>query len=85
MATLADLFKTRYLTGGSGVGFSAIRLHYRGVDELCRAFGATALTVGSDIYFREEAFAPHTPEGLRQQAIAGRGGRPGRTAVPHPR
>src|SRR5207237_174191 len=33
--------------------------------ELCRAFGATALTVGSDIYFREEAFAPHTPKGLR--------------------
>ena len=65
MARLADLFKTCYLTGGSGVGFSAIRLHYRGVDEICRAFGATALTVGSDIYFRQEAFAPHTPEGLR--------------------
>ena len=65
MATLADLFKTCYLTGGSGVEFSAIRLHFRGVDEICRAFGATALTVGSDIYFRQEAFAPHTPEGLR--------------------
>jgi len=65
MATLADLFKTCYLTGGSGVEFSAIRLHYRGVDEICRAFGATALTVGSDIYFRQEAFAPHTPGGLR--------------------
>ena len=50
MATLADLFKTCYLTGGSEVEFSAIRLHYRGVDEICRAFGATALTVGSDIY-----------------------------------
>ena len=65
MPTLADLFKTCYLTGGSGVDLSAIRLHYRGVDEVCRAFGATALTVGSDIYFRQEAFAPHTPEGLR--------------------
>lgn len=65
MPTLADLFKTCYLTGGSGVEFSAIRLHYRGVDEICRAFGAAALTVGSDIYFRREAFAPHTPEGLR--------------------
>jgi hypothetical protein len=67
MPTLADLFKTCYLTGGSGSGvdFSAIRLHYRGVDEVCRAFGATALTAGSDIYFRQEAFAPHTPEGLR--------------------
>jgi hypothetical protein len=65
MPALADLFKTCYLTGGSGVEFSAIRLHYRGVDDICRAFGATALTVGSDIYFRREAFAPHTPEGLR--------------------
>jgi Domain of unknown function (DUF4157) len=65
MPTLADLFETCYLTGGSGVEFSAIRLHCRGVDEICRAFGATALTVGSDIFFRREAFAPHTPEGLR--------------------
>ena len=65
MATFADLFKTRYLTGGRGVEFSSIRLHYRGVDEICRAFGATALTVGSDIYFRQGAFAPHTAEGLR--------------------
>ena len=65
MATLADLFKTNYLTSGNGVEFVDIRLHYRGVDEICRAFGATALTVGSDIYFRQEAFAPHTPGGLR--------------------
>jgi hypothetical protein len=64
MATLADLFEACYLTGGREADFSAIRLHYRGVDEICRAFGATALTVGSDIYVREEAFAPHTPAGL---------------------
>lgn len=63
MATLADLFKTCYLT--SGVEFADIRLHYRGVDEICRAFGASALTIGSDIYFRRDAFAPHTPGGLR--------------------
>ena len=62
MPALADLFKTCYLTGGSGVEFSAIRLHYRGVDEICRAFGATALTVGSDIFFRREA-AAWTPHG----------------------
>lgn len=37
MATLADLFKTRYLTGGSGVEFSAVRLHHREVDEIWRA------------------------------------------------
>ena len=65
MATFADLFKTCYLTGGSGVEFAAVRLHYRGADRICRAFGATALTVGSDIYFRDGAFAPHTPAGLQ--------------------
>jgi hypothetical protein len=59
MATLADLFKTCYLTSGNGIEFADIRLHYRGVDEICRAFGASALTIGSDIYFRREAFAPH--------------------------
>jgi len=65
MATLADLFKTCYLTSGNGVEFADIRLHYRGVDEICRAFGASALTIGSDIYLRRDAFAPHTPGGLR--------------------
>src|ERR1700751_318510 len=65
MPTLADLFKTCYLTGGSGVEFSAIRLHYRGVDEICRTFGGAAVTVGPAIYFRRGAFAPHTPAGLR--------------------
>jgi hypothetical protein len=65
MATFADLFKARYLTGGSGVDFSSVRLHYRGADRICRASGAAALTVGSDIYFRDGAFATHTPEGLR--------------------
>lgn len=65
MATFADLFTTCYLTGGSGVDFSSVRLHYRGADQICRAFGATALAVGSDIYFRDGAFAPHTPDGLR--------------------
>jgi hypothetical protein len=80
MPTLADLFTTCYLTGGNGVEFSAIRLHCRGVDEICRAFGATALTVGSDIYFRQEAFAPHTPEG----GAPGRAVRPARAARPGP-
>jgi hypothetical protein len=65
MATFADLFTTCYLTGGSGVDFSSVRLHYPGADRVCRAFGATALAVGSDIYFRDGAFAPHTPDGLR--------------------
>jgi Domain of unknown function (DUF4157) len=65
MATSADLFTTCYLTGGSDAEFSKVRVHYRGADEICRTFGATALTIGSDIYFRDGAFAPHTPAGLR--------------------
>ena len=64
MARLADLFKTCYLTSGNGIEFADIRLHYRGVDEICRAFGASALTIGSDIS-SAGAFAPHTPGGLR--------------------
>ena len=51
MPTLADLFKTCYLTGGSGVEFSAIRLHAarataasrRAVAELL-AHGETSIT-----------------------------------------
>ena len=65
MATFADLFTTCYLTGASGVDFPSVRLHYRGADRICRAFGATALAVGSDIYIRDGAFAPYTPGGLR--------------------
>jgi len=65
MATFADLFKTCYLTGGRDVEFAKVRLHFRGADEVCRGFGATALTIGSDIFFRDGAFAPHAPAGLR--------------------
>jgi hypothetical protein len=68
---LADLFTSCYLVGGaggtaaSGVDFSAVRLHPTGAERACRALGARAFTVGSDIYFGAGAFAPHTPEGLR--------------------
>lgn len=64
MTTLADLFSSLYRTGRDGTDFSAIRLHSVGADPICRALGARALTVGSDIYFRDRAFAPHTREGL---------------------
>lgn len=40
MATFADLFKACYLTGGSGVDFSSVRLNYRGADRICRAGAA---------------------------------------------
>ena len=51
LPTLADLFQGRYL--GSGVDFASIRVHYAsgGVDRACRALGARAFTVGSDVYF----------------------------------
>jgi hypothetical protein len=65
MTTLASLFSGLYRTGRDDFDFSAIRLHYVGADRICRALSARALTVGSDIYFRDGAFAPHTREGLR--------------------
>ena len=65
MPTLADLFRRRYL--GSGVvDFASIRVHYAdaGVDQACRALGARAFTVGSDVYFAAGAFRPDRREGL---------------------
>ena len=63
VTTLADLFAFHYRTN-CAVDFSGIRLH-AGADRVCAVFGAQALTVGADIFFRSGAFAPHTPEGLR--------------------
>ena len=62
MMTLADYFASRYR---ADTDFPVIRLHCSGADQVCRAFGASALTVGTDIYFRDGAFAPHTRDGLR--------------------
>ena len=62
---MADLFRGLYRIGGGTVDFGAIRLHRTGADGVCRALGALALTVGSDIYFRDGVFAPYTPAGLR--------------------
>jgi hypothetical protein len=87
--TLADLFRTCYRNPGADVDFSAIRLHYTGADRACRDLRATAMTIGSDIYFRYGAFAPHTRDGLRLLAheVAHvvqqcRGGVDAREAVP---
>jgi hypothetical protein len=62
--TLADLFRRRYLA--TGADFASIRVHYAGadVDRACRALGARAFTVGSDIYFAAGAFRPGTRDGL---------------------
>jgi hypothetical protein len=66
LATLADLFAACYLTG-AGIDLSLVRLHHNGTEaeRACRALGARAFTVGSDIYFGAGAFAPRTPAGLR--------------------
>jgi Domain of unknown function (DUF4157) len=70
LPTLADLFETSYLVNRGargapgGVDFSSIRVHYVGADRACRCVRASAFTVGSDIYFADGAFAPHTRAGL---------------------
>jgi Domain of unknown function (DUF4157) len=64
LPTLADLFGGRYL--GGGADFASIRVHYAGadVDRACRALGARAFTVGSDIYFAVGAFRPDRRDGV---------------------
>jgi hypothetical protein len=64
LPALADLFRGRYLA--CGTDFASIRVHYGGadVDLACRALGARAFTVGSDIYFAAGAFRPDTRDGL---------------------
>jgi hypothetical protein len=64
LPTLADLFGRYYLVNPGGVDFSSIRVHYVGADRECRAVHASAFTVGSDIYFADGAFTPHTRAGL---------------------
>lgn len=64
MSALADLFGTRYLFGQGGIDFASIRLHDAGADRACRALHARVFTTGSDIYFADGAFAPHTRAGL---------------------
>jgi hypothetical protein len=64
LPTLADLFRGRYL--GGGADFASIRVHCAGadVDRACRALGARAFTVGSDIYFAAGAFRPDRRDGV---------------------
>jgi hypothetical protein len=67
MPTLADLFRGHYRAGG--VDFDSIRVHRTdtpgsGTDRACRAVGARAFTVGTDIYFAAGQFRPGTRDGL---------------------
>lgn len=61
--TAAALFQRLFRADGVDLRLSEVRVH-PGADALCAAWGARALTAGSDIYFRTGAFAPHTPQGL---------------------
>lgn len=64
LPTLADLFGRYYAVGQHSFDFSSIRVYYSGADRACRAIQARAFTVGSDIYFADGAFTPHTRRGL---------------------
>jgi hypothetical protein len=64
---LADLFRAHYRA--DGVDFGSIRVHHgdiagTGGDRACRALGARAFTVGTDIYFAAGEFRPGTRDGL---------------------
>jgi hypothetical protein len=64
---LADLFRAHYLA--DGVDFDSIRVHHCDVagvggDLACRALGARAFTVGTDIYFAAGEFRPDTRDSL---------------------
>ena len=67
MPKLADLFRARYRA--DGIDFDSIRVHHgdaagAGPDLACRAVGARAFTVGTDIYFAAGEFRPATRDGL---------------------
>jgi hypothetical protein len=54
------------IEAGMGADLSGVRVHTDAeADHLAKSMSATAFTTGSDIFFREGAFNPHTPEGLR--------------------
>ncbi len=67
MPKLADLFRAHYLA--DGIDYDSIRIHHCDIvggdgDLACRALGARAFTVGSDVYFAAGAFRPDTRDGL---------------------
>ena len=59
-----DFFATLYRVNGRAPDLSSVRIHYAGADDLCRAWGALAFTVGTDIYIRSDRYAPQTRAGL---------------------
>jgi hypothetical protein len=59
-----SLIRRRYRLAGEEPDLSGINLHYRNADQLCQAWGAHAITIGSDIYFRSDSPGPRTAAGL---------------------
>ena len=56
----------RFFEARFGANLSDVRIHTGGAAaRLCRALGARALTLGPDIVFADEAYAPETPGGRR--------------------
>jgi Domain of unknown function (DUF4157) len=49
---------------GTEPDLSGIRIHCENTDQLCRSWGARAMTIGSDIYFRADSWDPGSPAGL---------------------
>ena len=55
-----------HLESTLGADFGSVRVHTGGeADSLARGVDAVAFTTGRDIFFREGAYAPGTPEGLK--------------------
>lgn len=60
----AEVFAALYRVDGRAPDLSSVRIHRAGADDLCRRWGALALTVGPDIYIRSDCYAPQTRAGL---------------------
>lgn len=60
----AEVFTALYRVDGRAPDLSGVRIHHAGADDLCRRWGALALTVGSDIYIRSDCYAPQTRAGF---------------------
>ena len=58
------LLRRCYRLAGAEPDLLGIRIHCENTDRLCRAWGARAMTIGSDIYFRADSWNPGTPAGL---------------------
>lgn len=62
-ASAADYFQAVYHCEGVSRALSDV-LIFQDSDDLCRAFGARALTIGTEIHFRSGEFAPRTRRGF---------------------